>query len=388
VPEYEVFATRWDSAAVIEEVIPARSLDFTWPLSEHGDAAFSATVEPGRSWWRAALSCAMSGILICKNGVPQWQGRMLGETQSGPRTFDFRFAEWLSAFEDVPAVPLTVTNMNDHALQRRLISDAQAIAGQDYGITLGSTLGASVSDLTIAAWDSLTVEEAFQRLAQAKNGPEWYLASTGTFENPTRTLVQGDRLGSTSAVAVLEFVEDTELYVPPEGPPTVTLMGSLFPGDQRPIVNGQRRGGNVIAFPARQQAPGITVATAVGAGDQLAQLRRTATAAALLTAGFPRRTKVSQYTDVTIPATLQRHADGDLAAASGMTTSYAVTTFEDDPEYTGIARGDTVRCEFDTDVWAGDRPLIFNTRVQKISVHVPDDGRVQTQYTIADVQEF
>jgi len=71
-----------------------------------------------------------------------------------------------------------------------------------------------------------------------------------------------------------------------------------------------------------------------------------------------------------------------------MTTSYAVTTFEDDPEYTGIARGDTVRCEFDTDVWAGDRPLVFETRVQKISVHVPDDGRVQTQYTVADVQEF
>ena len=53
---FEVYATRWDDGHIIEELIPARGLEFTLPLSDHGDAAFSATVEPGRSWWRAALS--------------------------------------------------------------------------------------------------------------------------------------------------------------------------------------------------------------------------------------------------------------------------------------------------------------------------------------------
>lgn len=384
---FEVYATRWDSNFIVEELVPARGLEFTLPLSDHGECSFSATVEPRRSFWRPALSCAMSGVLVCENGVPVWSGQMLGERQSGARTFEFTFAEWGSFFETCPAVPFTLMNTNDHVLQRRLISDAQAIAGQDVGIILGTTLGATVSDLTINPWDSIMVEEQFRRLSEAKDGPEWYVNTGGTLENPTRVLVQGDLLGSTSAVAVLERVESTEDYIPPEAPPTVTLLGSLFPGDQRPIVNGERRGGNLLAHPARLQSPGITVAVAVGAGDQLAQIRRTATAPALLTAGFPRRTKVTQYSDVSDPITLQRHADADLAAGSGMTTSYTFSTFGSDPVWTSIARGDTVRAELDTDVYAAERPLVFETRVLEIAVHVPDSGEVQVNYVCADVRD-
>ena len=385
---YEVYATRWDDAHIVEELIPARGLEFTLPLSDHGECSFSATVEPRRSFWRPALSCAMSGILVCRDGVPMWSGMMLPEKQSGARTYDFTAVEWGAFFEGCPAVPLALTNTNDHVLQRRLISDAQAIAGQDVGIILGSTLGASISDLTRNPWDTTMVEEEFRRLGEAKNGPEWYFNTTGTLENPTRTLVQGDRLGSLDPVTVLEYVEDTEAWVPPEAPPVVTLLGNLFPGAQPYAVIGGRRGGNVISHPARQQSPGITVAIAVGAGDQLAQLRKTATASSLLAAGYPRRTKTTTYTDVTDPATLQRHADADLAAGSGMTTVFTLTTFEDDPDWTGVARGDTVRVELDTDVFASERPLVFTSRVLDMAVHVPDDGKVQVNWTLADTKEF
>jgi hypothetical protein len=313
---------------------------------------------------------------------------MLPEQQTGPRTFQFEAAEWGSFFEKVPAVPFTLTNTNDHVLQRRIISDAQAVAGQDCGIILGSTLGASVSDLTINPWDTTMAAEEFRRIGEHAGGPEWYFASTGTLENPTRTLVQGDRLGSTTPVAALEYVEDTEDYVPPEAPPTVTLLGSLFPGQQPYAIVGGRRGGNVIAHLGRGQSPGITVATAVGAGDQLAQLRKTATATALLAAGYPRQTEIQQYTDVVIPATLQKHADGDLAAGSGMTTTYNLATFGSDPVWTGIARGDTVRVEADTDVYAGERPLIFETRVLDIAVMVPDQGEIEVTYIVADTREI
>ena len=385
---FEVYATRWDNAHIVEELIPARGLEFTLPLSDHGECSFSATVEPRRSFWRPALSCAMSGILVCRDGVPQWSGQMLGERQSGPRTFDFTFAEWGSFFETCPAVPFALTNTNDHVLQRRLISDAQAVAGQDVGIILGSTLGATVSDLTIEAWGTTTVEEEFRRLGEHAGGPEWAVITGGTLENPTRTLIQGNPLGSPTPVAVLEYVESTEDYVPPEPPPVVTLLGSLFPGAQPYAVIGGRRGGNVISHPARQQSPGITVAIAVGAGDQLAQLRKTAPATALLTAGFPRKTKTATYTDVSIEATLQRHADADLAAGSGMTTVYTLTTFEDDPDWTGVARGDTVRVELDTDTFASERPLVFTSRVLDMAVHVPDDGKVQVNWTLADVRDY
>jgi len=387
---FEVYPTRWDDAHAVEEIVPARGLEFTMPLSDHGECSFSATVEPGRSFWRPALSCAMSGILICSDGVPVWSGQMLGERQSGPRTFDFTFAEHGVFFEGCPAVAHTYTNVNDHEIFRDLIARAQAISGQDIGIILGSTLGASRSDLTINPWDSTTVEEEFRRLAEHAGGPEFYFATTGTFENPTRTLVLGDRLGSTSPVAVLEYVEEVELYVPPEAPPTLTLLGALFPGAQPyAVLRGSgRRGGNIIASMARQQTPGITVATAVGAGDQLAQLRKTATATALLSSGYPKRTKVSQYVDVSIPATLQRHAESDLAAASGMTTSWTASTFGSDPEWSQIARGDTVRVEVDSDCFATERPLVFTSRVLEIAVKVGDDGPVEVNYVIADVRDY
>jgi len=385
---FEVYATRWNSNFIVEELIPARGLEFTLPLSDHGECSFSATVEPRRSFWRPALSCAMSGILVCRDGVPVWSGQMLGERQSGARTYDFTFAEWGSFFETCPAVPFTLTNTNDHVLQRRLISDAQAVAGQDVGIILGSTLGATVSDLTIDAWGTTTVEEEFRRLGEHAGGPEWAVITTGTLENPTRTLIQGNPLGSTTPVAVLEFVEETEAYVAPEAPPTLTLLGSLFPGAQPYAVIGGRRGGNIISHPARQQSPGITVAIAVGAGDQLAQIRKSAPATALLNAGYPRKTKTATYTDVSIEATLQRHADADLASGSGMTTVYTLTTFEDDPDWTQVARGDTVRVELDTDVFASERPLVFTSRVLDLAVHVPDDGKVQCNWTLADVRAF
>ena len=386
---FEVYATRWNDPHVVE-LIPARNLEMTFPLSEHGECAFSATVEPRKSSWRPAISAAMSGILVCSDGWPVWSGQILGERQSGARTFDFTAAEWGSFFETCPSTPLALTNTNDHDLFRRIISDAQAASGQDAQIILGSTTGASYSDLTINAWDSTTVEEEFRRVGEHAGGPEWYFAATGTLDAPTRTLVLGDRLGAVDPVAVLEYVEDTEDGAPPAAPPTIlTPLGLTFPGAQpyAALSGSGRRGGNIIAHPARQQTPGITVATAVGAGDQAAQLRASATAGALLAAGYPRKTKVIQYTDVVIPATLQKHADGDLAAGSGMTTAFTLSTFGANPDWTSIARGDTVQVSLDTDVYVtSDRPLVFNSRVLDIAVKVPDDGPVEVNYTIADVR--
>jgi len=384
---FEVYATRWDSPHVVEEVTSARGLAFNLPLSGHGQCSFSATAGPGRCWWRAALSVAMSGILVCSDGVPVWSGMMLPERQSGPRTFDFSAVEWGAFFETCPSVPLTVKGMNDHVLQRRLISDAQSVNGQNIGVILGSTTGAATSDLTINRWDTTTVEEEFRRAGEHEGGPEWYFNTAGTLENPTRVLVQGDHLGSKTPVAVLEHVESTQDYVPPDLPPLVTPLSTLFPGDSRPIVGGQRRGGNVIAHPARQQAAGVTTAIAVGAGDQTQQLRAVAQSASLLRAGYPNRTRTGQYTDVRIPATLQRHANADLAAAAGMTTSYAFATFGTDPDWTAIARGSTVRVELDTDCYATERPLIFSTRVLDIAVKVPDVGPTEVTYVTADVRD-
>src|SRR5690349_9970818 len=244
--KYEVYATRWDSPFIIEELIPARGLQFSMPLSDHGTASFSATVEPGRSFWRPAIAPIMSGVLIARDGIPVWQGWVTSERETGPRTFDFSCVEWGGFFERVPPVAKTYTNWNDHDLFRDLISSAVAVSGQDPKIILGSTKGAARSDLKIDPWEDTRVAAKFTDLGNAEGGPEWYFGSAGTLANPQRVLVLGDRLGSTTAETVLEFVEDTEDPADNYGTPRVALLGDLFPvGSTVPALG--RRGGNVLA---------------------------------------------------------------------------------------------------------------------------------------------
>lgn len=385
---YEVYATRWDDPHIIEELIPARGLEFSLPLSDHGEATFSATVEPGRSFWRPSIAPIASGVLIARDGVPVWSGMVWGESQTGARTFDFRCAEWGSFFERVPAVAATYANTNDHDIFRDLIARATAIAGQDPGIVLDSTtVGSSASDLTVNTWDDLTVERAFRQLAEAQDGPEWYFQTAGTMENPTRNLVLGDRLGHTSAQTVLEYVEDTEAYSAPEAPPTPTLLGNLFPGAQPQALVG-RGGGNVIAHPARSRdgSSSATVVVAIGAGEEKAQLRKTAVSR-LVAAGFPRLTKTTSYTDVKSQTTLQRHANADLKDVAGLLTSYTLTTFDDDPDWTDTPRGSTVRVILDTDAYGAERPVQFDARLLDVSVRVDDDGPAQVNWTLATTLE-
>jgi hypothetical protein len=386
---YEVFATRWDDPHVVEQ-IPAKGLQFTLPLSDHGEASFSATVEPGRSFWRPALSAATSGILIARDGVPVWAGRVWSESQSGPRTFDFTCAEWGSFFERVPVVaPVAYLGMNDHDIFRALISQAQTVSGQNIGIQLGTTRGASFSQLFVNPWDDTTVEAQFRQLGDSAGGPEWYFAATGTLDNPSRTLVLGDQLGSTDPVVTLEYVEDSEQWQGYSAPPPSGVLGNAFPGPQ-PYARIGLRGGNVFSHPARTQDATVsaTVALAIGAGDQMKQLRRTSTATDLLSAGYPRQTISTQYSDVSDGVTLQSHSDADLAAARGMVTTYTFSAYETDPDWTDVQRGDMVQVVLDTDVYAGERPLTFNSRLLKLAVAVPDEGPAHVNWSVANTRSF
>jgi hypothetical protein len=154
----------------------------------------------------------------------------------------------------------------------------------------------------------------------------------------------------------------------------MTVLGNIFPGLEPQAVVG-RRGGNVIAHPARVRDGSVaaTATIAIGSGEEAAQLRRYATSA-LIGKGFPRVTKSTAYTDVTVASTLQRHANADLAAAQGLITGYTLTTFDGEPDWTDIPRGSTVRVSLDTDVYGMRRPFEFDTRVLDIAVQVQDDG--------------
>jgi hypothetical protein len=385
VSRYEVYATRWDDPHIIEELIPARDLEFSMPLSDHGECSFTARVESGRSFWRSALTQYLSGVLVARDGVPVWQGWLVADDETGDREFTFRAVEWGFFFATCPAVVKTWSSTNDCVIFRDLVDSAQVVAGQDVKVQTGDAVGASFSDRTVNAWDDTTTESEFRSVSDAQGGPEWYFGTTGTLENPVRQLYLGDRLGTTDPAAMLEFVEDTAEPTFPGPVPTVTLLGNLFPG-QSPVVPTRRAGGNVIAKARLRQSNSATSWVGFGAGDGPAQYR-VVKDSPLLGQGWPKVTRSTQYSDIKRYATLQRRVQADLDAAEGFATGYSLVTLESDPDWTLVPRGSSVLVSLDTDVYAGPRPLEFSTRVLNTTVRVPDDGEAQVQWDVATVQE-
>jgi hypothetical protein len=98
-------------------------------------------------------------------------------------------------------------------------------------------------------------------------------------------------------------------------------------------------------------------------------------------------TKTNQYDDVIIEATLQAHANADLAASAGIPTGYSLVSLDGDPDWTQTPRGSTVRVVLDTDVYGESRPVVFESRLQELTVRVPDTGLAQVEWQVATVLE-
>jgi hypothetical protein len=395
-PVYEVYATRWDDPRIVEELIPARGLEFSLPKSDHGACQFDATVEPGRSLWRQSISSVVSGLLVARDSVPVWQGWVLDEQQTGERTFSFTCAEWGSFFERVPVLSeaeragngRTYTNTFDSDLFQDVIAQAQAIARYNVRVQLGQPRGRATSTRTIESWDPIKVAKLLGEIGDADGGPEWYFGSAGDLINPVRQLMLADQLGQSTPQATLEYVEDT---VPPQAVqsiPTVALLGDLFPGEGPIQVPTVRAGGNVIAMArSRNAASSSTIAEALGDGEGKAKKRKLATATPLLEAGWPGMTTTQSYDSVSDDKTLLRHAQADLAATAGVATGYSLVTLDGDPDWTQTSRGSALHVALDTDVFAGERPYEFVSRLQNLTVRLPDTGRAQVQWDLAQILE-
>lgn len=389
---YEVYATRWDDPHIVEQV-PAMDLTFSLPLSDHGEASFTAKVAAGGAFWRSALSLPMAGVLITRDTVPVWSGWVIGERQAGPRSFQFECREWGHFFEDKvpPTAPRTWTGENDHKIFRDLVTEAQAVSGQNAQVQVGATLGAHYSDRTINAWDDTTVGREFRAVADAEGGPEWYFGTAGDLANPVRQLVLLDRLGHITPQTTLEYVEDTMAYEEPSPPPLVVLLGDLYLGEPT-LVEARRAGGNLIAQSRTQEvASAATVARGFGSGDAAATLIRSASSTTLLGAGWPRMTKTTSYSDITDAATLQRHVTADLAAAAGIASGYSLVAWDGEPDWTQTPRGSSVQVVLDTDVYGFERPVGgpagFEARLVDLVVRVPNEARSQVEWRIASVLE-
>lgn len=400
---YTYFSTDWRTGNIREE-LPLRGVSFGLPLSGHGDLRGAYTVPRGQGSLRAAAAPVVSGLLVCRDDRPVWEGMLWADRQTGPRTFDVSASEWGSVFERaviskafLAAVnsgnPLSY-NTDDHTIFRDLITKAQAYAGQNYGIQVGAGAGPTRSELNVPWWDLATIEDVFTELGNREGGPEWAFTVTGTVANPVRRLLLGTPLGRSTVAAsglLLEYVEDTgPAPAKPEGPPRVTTSDTLFPGvsDGVQVASLHGSGGNVIAVPGvdRDGGGSATEYITVGAGEEADMMTATATATDLLGFGWPRLTRKTAYKDVSRAATLQGHAAADLAASKGLTVVVRATTFGHDPDWTQVQRGDAVRVELDTDVH-GPRPYVLESRVLGLDVAPSDEGgHEQVTFTVAGVQ--
>lgn len=386
---YAVYATRWDDPGIIEQ-IPARGLSFTMPISDHGECAFTATVEPGLSTWRAAVAPPLSGILVARDAQPIWAGWMdRPERQTGPRTFTFQAREWGAFFDRCPAKAGEWFARNDHELFLEQVAYVQGIAGQDVQVQTVATLGASYSDRVVSPHDRKHAGAVMQEIGNAAGGPEWYFGVAGSLAAPVRQLVLADRLGTVDPAAVLMYVEDTAAPTPYSAPATLELLSDLFPaGTTVPRVS--RRGGNAVAaLRERDPSGSATVVIGVGDGVDAAQVLSDSTEAdRLLANGWPRMTQWVSHSGVRETSTINRHALADLRAVAGVSTRYNLVTLDGDPDWTQVPRGSSVRVILDTDVYALPRPWTFETRVQSIRVDVPDDGdQAQIQWDLREVLE-
>ena len=386
---YDVYATRWDDPHVVEELLPARGLSFSMPLSDHGEASFSATVEPGRSLWRAAVGLPLSGLLIARDGVPVWSGWVTAERQSGPRTFQFAAKEWGSFFGTCPAPQADYLLSNSHDAFRDLITKAQAVPGQNVQVQTSASTGRALAGEQVAAWDTRTVEDVFTSIAEKDGGPEWYFGTTGTLADPKRALTLDDRAGATSAVDVLQYVEQTPEWSKADGPPSVTLLSDLFPAGASEVQPLDRRGGNVLAVSRdRDVSRSATQIIGTGDGNDAAQLRRSVTASMLRSRGWPLITRYMQDGSIGDPDALTRAAQAELAAQAGIATRYALTSYDGDPDWTQVPRGSSMGVILDTDIYAGPRPYEFTSRVLGVSVDVDDDGGpAQVTWGLAETME-
>lgn len=400
---YTYFSTDWQNGDIREE-LPLRGASFSLPLSGHGDLRGTYTVPPGQGSLRAAAAPVVSGVLVCRDDRPVWEGMLWADRQTGPRSFEVSASEWGSVFERAVVSKAFIAaiaggtslnyNTDDHTIFRDLIAKAQAYAGQNYNIQVGAGAGPTRSQLNVPWWELATIEDVLTELGNRQGGPEWAFTVTGTISNPVRRLLLGTPLGRQTVAEsglLLEYVEDTgPAPEKPAGPPRVTTADTLFPGlsEGVAVASLHGAGGNIVAVPGvdRDGGSSATEYVVVGAGEEADMMTATATAADLLNLGWPRLTRKSSYKDVSRQVTLQAHADADLAAARGLTVVIRATTLGFDPDWTQVQRGDAVRVELDTDVH-GMRPYVLESRVLGVDVAPSGEGgHEQVTYTVAGVQ--
>lgn len=393
---YGVYITRWGDDQIIGQV-PAREIEWEGVVSDDGLATFTLDVPRGGASWRAYLSPVMSGVLIAEGDQIRWGGWVIGEQQSGDRAFRFTAVEWGRFLASVYVSPLHATippmvGVDDSEIIRRLAVSAVSRAGQGIPLEVQATTAGATSDLIEDVRPSSLKDfrSLIQAISDQADGPEWACRVEGTLSQPRRILRVASLLGR-QAVAesrlCLEWIADYGGPVEaPGAPPLRTSLDNLYPSWGGIYTSSarttRRHGGNVVATPQRTRV-GMSAATEVhttGAGMDDDKLMGHASDERMIQLGWPRIEASESHPDVTVQATLDRHAVGALGARRGLTTAMELTTFAEDPDLASYQLGDVARIVMETDLYGYARPgealpvIDVERRTLGYSVRVDDNG--------------
>lgn len=195
-------------------------------------------------------------------------------------------------------------------IQRQLYADAMAQGGGDVQVQIANGASGVLRDRTYLAAQRKPVEDAAREISAVIGGFDYAWQPTYSGGVPVLVLQQGyPTLGGTLEVA-LQYPGDALSYdFPEEGAALATLSWAIGKKDDT-----------------------------TGLVPQAA-----AYATTLLDAGYPLLEQVASYTDVTDDATLQAHADADVAAQAGPITQVPIDLTMADLLASGLQLGNVVR---------------------------------------------
>lgn len=274
----------------IREEMPFSTVKYSHVLN--GPGAFSATISHRHpKATRTNLDENRTAIHVERDGIIVWSG-ILWTARAGVRagTLDIGGEGWWSYFRhrrirtgSGGPSPSTATariyNTQDQLfIARDLINYAQGQLGGDLGIVVGSETSGVLRDRTYYAYERKNLGEAVEQLAAVNGGFNFAV----------------DVAYDSSGI----IVKTLRLHYPRRGRVTdvVWELGANLE-DLTQATDGTRQ---------------ANLVDALGAGDGDSMLIATAADTSQIAAGYPLLEDTVSFKDVSVPATLQAHADLEL----------------------------------------------------------------------------
>lgn len=282
-----------DPFQLTEQINAAGSMSATLPLTGRTGAGLSlaARYTAASAPERTAIYVERNGVII-GGGIIWKRTRTMGEPArlAGAGFWSFFRRRHLRSLQTFSAV-------DQLAIARQLVIEAQSSTGANIGVVTGTETSGVLRDRTYQAFEAKQIGEAVEQLAAVDNGFDF---AVEVDSNLTKTF---------------------RLYHPRRGRIAGTT-GVVF-----------ATGKNVIDWAVDEDGSrSAREFTAIGAGDGPATLVATRTRTDLIDGGYPLTSDVGSWKDVTVPSTLEAHAQREVDARAVTPMFWRVQIQPDDPD--------------------------------------------------------